>query len=224
MQITLYHPNWTSPDSTTQLPAEPDAAARGRNGWFCPRQIILWSGDQVRLEVLSGRQGANAPIELQISPAAAHALGNALLRAATPVTPVTPAAVVPVEVEWHPDYRGGDYDDTGELIVLDVPVGPDAYVTDALVDAAFTAATGQEPLHIIRWIEAEEPVGGYRVCSVCGADIAFDPLAMYGCAHCQDAICPVCAGSGHDLCPACAGQATPSAPQSASMDRASATP
>lgn len=228
MQIILYHTHWTSPDASTELPAEPDAAARGRNGWFCPRQFIIWRGAQVRLVVLSSRQGENAPIELQISPAAAHALGSALLlaaaeQAAVPTAAADPAVVVSVEVEWHPDYRGGDYDDTGELTVVDVPVGPDAYVTDALVDAAFRQSTGQDPVHIIRWVEVEEPVGGFRVCSVCGADIPFDPLDMPGCAHCQAPICPACARRGHVLCQACAGQAAPDAAQSASMDGATGT-
>ena len=111
---------------------------------------------------------------------------------------------VPVEVEWHPDYRSGDYDDTGELTVVEVPVAPGAYVTDALVNVAFTQATGQDPIHIIRWIEIEEPIGGYRVCSVCGTDIAFDPLDMHDCAHCGEPICPACARSGQRFCQACA--------------------
>ena len=73
-----------------------------------------------------------------------------------------------------------------------------------LVNAAFTHATGQDPIHIIRWIEVEEPLGGYRVCSVCRADIAFDPLDLHDCAHCGEPICPTCAASGHSLCIACA--------------------
>ena len=123
--------------------------------------------------------------------------------AGTEVSPAEPAAVLSVEVEWDPDYRGGDYDDTGELTIIEVPVSPGAYVTDALVDAAFTTATGQDPIHIIRWVEVEELLGGYRVCSICGADIAFDPLDMHGCEHCQEPICPACARGGR-LCQACA--------------------
>jgi hypothetical protein len=32
-------------------------------------------------------------------------------------------------------------------------------VTHALVAAAFTATTGQDPIHIIRWVEVAELVG-----------------------------------------------------------------
>jgi hypothetical protein len=175
MQINLYLTNWASPDATTELPADPDAAARGRNGWFRPRQIAIWRGDQIRLTVRSRRMGDNAPIQLHISATVAHALGNALLAAAADpagarASPAEPAAVVSVEVEWHPDYRGGDYDpkggqpeglcsDTGELTFIEFPVSPGGYVTDALVYAAFTAATGQDPTHIIRWVEVEESLG-----------------------------------------------------------------
>lgn len=209
MQIQLYLTDWTSPDATTELPADPDAAARGRNGWFVPRLIAIWRGEQIQLVVRSRRMGENAPIQLRISRPAAHALGGALLAAAVDpagaeVSPAEPAALVPVEVEWHPEYRGGDYDDTGELSVIDVFVSPGAYVTDALVDAAFKAATGQDPIRIIRWVEVSEPLGGYCVCSVCGADIMFDPLDMHGCEHCQEPICPACARGGHRLCLACA--------------------
>jgi hypothetical protein len=82
MQITLYLTDWASPDATTELPADPDAAARGRNGWFCPHQIAIWRGEQVQLAVRSRRIGENAPIQLHISRPAAHALGGALLAAA----------------------------------------------------------------------------------------------------------------------------------------------
>ena len=209
MQIIFYHPDGTPSDVVTELPDDPGAAARGRNGWFCPHEITIWRGDQVQLDVRSRRLGESAPIQLHLSRPAAQALGRALLtavadQAAAEVLPVQPAAVVSVEVEWHPEYRGGDYDDTGELTVIEVPVSPGAYVTDALVDAAFVAATGQDPIHIIRWVEVTEPIGGHRVCSVCGADIAFDPLDLHGCAHCQDPICPACARGGHRLCSACA--------------------
>ena len=206
MQINLYLTSLASPDATTELPDDPDAAARGRNGWFCPRQIVIWRGAQIWVAVRSRQQGENAPIQMQISPTVAHALGGALLLAAAdPMTRQADLLTVPVEVAWHPDYRGGDYDDTGELTVVEVPVAPGANVTDALVNVAFTQATGQDPIHIIRWIEAEEPLGGYRVCSVCGVDIAFDPLDMHDCAHCGEPICPECAASGHALCTACAG-------------------
>jgi len=208
MQINLYLTNLASPDATTELPADPDAAARGRNGWFCPRQITIRRGAQVWVAVRSRRMGENAPIQLQIAPAAAHALGGALLLAAADaVTRQADLPTVPVEVEWHRDYAGGDFDDTGELTIVEVPVSPGACLTDALVNAAFTHATGQDAIHIIRWIEAAEPLGGYRVCSVCRTDIAFDPLDMHDCAHCGNPICPVCAASGHSLCSACASGA-----------------
>jgi hypothetical protein len=53
--------------------------------------------------------------------------------------------------------------------------------------------------------EDEEPLGGYRVCQVCGQDIEFDPEHLHDCAHCGEPICPRCAGSGHALCADCAG-------------------
>ncbi len=205
MQIILYHTSPASPDATTELPDDPHAAARGRNGWFRPRQITIRRGEQIWVVIRSRRMGENAPIQLQIAAATAHALGGALLlAAANSVTRQADLRTVPIEVEWHPDDRGGDFDDTGELTVVEVAVGSDAYVTDELVNAAFTQATGQDPSHIIRWIEVEEPVGGYRVCSVCGADSPFDPLDLHGCAHCQEPICPACARDGHRCCPACA--------------------
>jgi len=205
MQIILYLTSQASPDATTELPDDPDAAARGRNGWFCPRQITIRRGEQVWVAVRSRRMGENAPIQLQIAAATAHALGGALLLAAADsVTRQADLQTVPVEVEWHRDYAGGDFDDTGELTVIEVPISPDSYVTDELVNAAFTQATGQNPIHIIRWIEVEEPVGGYRVCSVCRADIAFDPLDPHDCAHCGEPICPACAARGQRLCAACA--------------------
>ena len=201
MQINLYLTSLASPDATTELPDDPDAAARGRNGWFCPRQIAIWRGEQIWVAVRSRRMGENTPSSCRSrrrrrTPWAAHCCWLRPI----PRPPGRPATV-PVEVEWHREYRGGDYDDTGELTVVEVPVGPDGYVTDALVDAAFAQATGQDPIHIIRWIEVEEPLGGYRVCSVCGADIAFDPLDLHGCAHCGEPICPACARDGHHLCP-----------------------
>jgi hypothetical protein len=164
MQIHLHLTGWASPDATAELPDDPAAAARGRNGWFVPQQILVWRGEQVQLAVRSRRMGGSAPVQLHLSWPAAQALGRALLAAAADpagagVSPAEPAALVPVEVEWHPEYRGGDYDDTGELTVIEVAVGPGAYVTDALVAAAFTAMTGQDPIRIIRWVEVAEPVG-----------------------------------------------------------------
>jgi hypothetical protein len=219
MQIILYLTGQASPDATTELPDDPEATARGRNGWFCPRQIAIRRGEQVWIAVRSRRMGENAPIQLQIGPAAAHALGGALLLAAADsALRQADLRAIPVEVEWHGDYAGGDFDDTGELTVIEFPISPDAYVTDDLVNAAFTQATGQDPIRIIRWVEVEEPVGGYRVCSVCQADIAFDPehaachrqtaapsgLDLHDCAHCGEPICPACARGGHRLCPVCA--------------------
>ena len=164
MQITLHLTDLASPDAITELPDDPAAAARGRNGWFVPQQILVWRGAQVQLAVRSRRTGASAPIQLRLSRPAAHALGRALLAAAADtdgaeVPPTEPAARVSVEVEWHPEYWGGDYDDAGELTVIEVAVGPGAYVTDASVAAAFTALTGHAPIHIIRWVEVAEPVG-----------------------------------------------------------------
>jgi len=158
MQISLYLTRSASPDATSELPDDLHAAARGRNGWFCPRQIAIWRGQQIQLVVRSRRQGEHAPIQLHVSQAVALALAGALWAAATDpagaeVSPAVPAALVPVEVEWHPDYQGGDYDDTGELTIIEVSVSPGAYVTDALVDAAFTTVTGHDPIHIIRWVE-----------------------------------------------------------------------
>jgi hypothetical protein len=205
MQINLYLTSQASPDATTELPDDPDAAARGRNGWFCPRQIAIRRGERIWVAVRSRRMGEHAPIQLQIAPMTAHALGSALLLAAAdPMTRQADLFTVPVEVEWHRDYVGGDFDDTGELTVVEVPVGTDACVTDALVDVAFTQATGQDPIHIIRWIEVDEPIGGSRACSVCGADITFDPLDLHDPAHCGEPICPERAANGHALRAACA--------------------
>ena len=81
MQINLHIIDPAYLDSTTELPTDPNAAARGRNGWFCPTQIDVWQCQQIWLSVRSRRQGANAPIQLQISPVAAHALAHALLAA-----------------------------------------------------------------------------------------------------------------------------------------------
>ncbi len=192
MQIILCLTSQASPDATTELPDDPDAAARGRNGWFCPRQITIRRGEQVWVAVRSRRMGENAPIQLQIAAATAHALGGALLLAAANSVTRRPTCARSRRSRMARDYAGGDFDDTGELTVVEVPVSPDAYVTDELVNAAFRQATGQDPIHVIRWVEVEEPVGGYA-CSVCRADIAFDPLDLHDCAHCGEPICPACA-------------------------------
>ena len=164
MQIQIFLDGRVLPTSSTEMPDDPDELARGRNGWFRPRQITIWRGVRIVVAVRSRRQGDNAPLQLHLAPDAAHALGRALLAAAVDtddvaVPPPEPAARVSVEVEWHPEYWGGDYDDTGELTVIEVTVGPGVYVTDASVAAAFTALTGHNPIHIIRWVEVAEPVG-----------------------------------------------------------------
>lgn len=59
---------------------------------------------------------------------------------------------IPVEIEWHPDYRGGAWGDMGEVTIIPVPIGPDG-VTDDLVQAAFRAQLRHDPICIIRWVE-----------------------------------------------------------------------
>ena len=158
MQIHLHLTDWASPDATAELPADPAAAARGRNGWSVPGRSSSGGVTRVQLTVRSRRQGESAPIQLHLSGTTAQALGRALLAAAADpagagASPADPAARGSRRSRWHPDYLGGDYDDTGELTVIEVPVGPAADVTDAPVEAAFTAITGQDPIHIIRWVE-----------------------------------------------------------------------
>jgi hypothetical protein len=84
MQIHIFLDGRDSPAATTELPDDPDALARGRNGWFRPRQITIWRGVRITIAVRSRRQGENAPIQLNLAPDAAHALGSALLLAAAP--------------------------------------------------------------------------------------------------------------------------------------------
>ena len=173
---------------------------------IAPRQIAIWRGEQIWVAVRSRRMGENAPFSCRSrrrrrTPWAAPCCW---LRP-TPRRCQADLGTIPVEVEWHSEYSGGDFDDTGELTIVEVPVGADGSRRPTpLVNAAFTHATGQDAIHIIRWIEAEEPLGGYRVCSVCRADIAFDPLDLHDCAHRGHPICPACARSGHSLCIACA--------------------
>ncbi len=104
MQIHIFLDGRVSPAATTELPDDPDALARGRNGWFHPRQITIWRGVRIVVAVRSRRQGDNAPIQLHLAPDGAHALGRALLAAAADtdrakVPPTEPAARVSVEVE-----------------------------------------------------------------------------------------------------------------------------
>jgi len=84
MQIRIYLDGVTAPVTTTELPDNPGEMARGRNGWFRPRQITIWRGVRIAVAVRSRRQGDNAPLQLHLAPDAAHALGSALLLAAAP--------------------------------------------------------------------------------------------------------------------------------------------
>jgi len=91
VQITLHLTDWASPDATADLPGDPAAAARGRNGWFVPQQILVWRGEQVQLAVRSRRMGASAPVQLHLSRPAAQALGRALLAAAADLAAIVEA-------------------------------------------------------------------------------------------------------------------------------------
>lgn len=82
MQIHIYLDGVTVPVATAELPDNPGEMARGRNGWFCPRQITIYRGVRIVMGVRSRRQADNAPVQLQLAPDAAHALGSALLLAA----------------------------------------------------------------------------------------------------------------------------------------------
>jgi len=82
MQIQIFLDGRVSPAASAELPDDPDGLARGRNGWFRPRQITIWRGVRIMVAVRSRRQGDTAPIQLHLAPAAAHALGSALLLAA----------------------------------------------------------------------------------------------------------------------------------------------
>lgn len=115
MQIILYLTSQASPDATIELADDAHAVARGRNGWFRPRQIVIRRGEQVWVAVRSRRVGEHAPVQLQIAAATAQALGAALLlAAASSATHQADLHGAPVEVAWHPDQRGGDFDDTGQ--------------------------------------------------------------------------------------------------------------
>ena len=61
MQIHIFLDGRVSPAATTELPDDPDTLARGRNGWFRPRQITIWRGVRIMVAVRSRRQGDNAP-------------------------------------------------------------------------------------------------------------------------------------------------------------------
>ena len=84
MQIHIFLDGRVSPAASTELPDDPDGLARGRNGWFRPWQITIWRGVRITVAVRSRRQGDNAPVQLNLAPDAAHALGSALLLAAAP--------------------------------------------------------------------------------------------------------------------------------------------
>ena len=79
MQINLYLTHPAAPDLTTELPDDPATTARGRNGWFRPRQIAIWRGERIWLAIRSRRPSENAPIQLQLARTTAHALAGALL-------------------------------------------------------------------------------------------------------------------------------------------------
>jgi hypothetical protein len=87
MQIRIFLDDQAAPAASAELPDDPDGLARGRNGWFHPRQITIWRGVRVVVAVRSRRQAENAPIQLHLAPDAAHALGSALLLAAAPADP-----------------------------------------------------------------------------------------------------------------------------------------
>ena len=104
MQIQIFLDGRIAPAASAELTDDPEGLARGRNGWFRPRQITIWRGVRIVVAVRSRRQGDNAPIQLHLAPDAAHALGRALLAAAADtdraeVPPTEPAARVSVEVE-----------------------------------------------------------------------------------------------------------------------------
>ena len=82
MQIRIFLDDQAAPAASAELSDDPDGLARGRNGWFRPRQITIWRGVRVVVAVRSRRQADNAPIQLHLAPDAAHALGSALLLAA----------------------------------------------------------------------------------------------------------------------------------------------
>ena len=87
MQIRIFLDDQAAPAASAELPDDPEGLARGRNGWFRPRQIVIWRGVRIVVAVRSRRQGDNAPIQLHLAPDAAHALGSALLLAATAADP-----------------------------------------------------------------------------------------------------------------------------------------
>ncbi len=136
--------------------------ARGRNGWFQPVRAEVCrreAGDSV-VSVTSRRPTWPPPIYLELPDRGAAGLAAALLQELTTDLPVdipTDTATTPIEIEWHPDYQGGDWADMGELTVIAVPWrNPRLGVTDAAVNAAFEQQVGQPAACIIRWVEAEE--------------------------------------------------------------------
>jgi hypothetical protein len=84
MQIHIYLEGLAAPVTSIELPDDPNGLVRGRNGWFRPRQIMIWRGVRITIAVRSRRPGDSAPIQLHLAPAVAHALGSALLLAAAP--------------------------------------------------------------------------------------------------------------------------------------------
>lgn len=60
---------------------KPDLAeARGRNGWFEPRNVIIWGNNgKIMLDVASRRQGRNFPITLCLDQSDANQIACAIL-------------------------------------------------------------------------------------------------------------------------------------------------
>jgi hypothetical protein len=71
-----------APVTSIELPDDPNGLVRGRNGWFRPRQIMIWrQSGRICIAIYSRRISENAPIQLQIAPPVARALVTALLGA-----------------------------------------------------------------------------------------------------------------------------------------------
>ncbi len=98
MQIHIFLDGQARPAAAYELPDDPAGRARGRNGWFRPRQITIWRGVRVVVAVSSRRPAGAAPVQLHLAPATAHALGQALLLAAASDDPM------PVAGETTPDH------------------------------------------------------------------------------------------------------------------------
>ena len=116
---------------------------------------LLGGREMVSLTVHDETRSIEMATLQRLAAFARQILGLAVADESVPA-PAAPAAMTRqalVEVEWHPDYRGGDWDDMGELTLLAVEVGP-AGLTDAVVAAAFQAQLQHDPICIIRWQDA----------------------------------------------------------------------